>query len=498
MGATLSEIRRALTPAYRSIDLRSIIVALGDGSGWRNVVTVIRFSDDTQESVRETQDNLASTLDIPRELLHRELGPEHNLEPYVGVNVELSSYQPEDFDRLFRRSDQSLLDVDSRAIRLRDDDRVSIPFESTEPVLTDGAYLGHRGQDLYYWRWGSKDNSWSSTDGTHRITEKDIDSQLRSLGLRPLSEFAEQVVGLPWANSSALEILMPVQISVYVQQSVGTVKVAGSAPAGIAPIELELEVYAYPRGTHVRHGQVHRPDIRFGEPVDRRVQFEASVDVTNRPSPSTAELTLFKRQPGRVELWRERVALLSNNPLFETFTAFVPGEEVSDYLDALVKGAGIQACLLYKRFSKATTPNPARLLEHVTALIMGLCGLNPLPLAETQHDALPGDQPSGSADIVAATGAGVPILVGCTMAAPSDRDTSLLEAASVSINARSSSYEVRHHLVLVSGKPSATTASERVTVVPATGLVRAWQMIQRGEISQARAIFGVAEPGAGI
>ncbi|MCH7655403.1 MAG: hypothetical protein IIC95_05370 [Chloroflexi bacterium] len=431
-------------------------------------------------------------------MLTKDLGPEHNLEPYVGLNIELSSYAPDEFTRLFRRSAHSVLDVDSRAIHLRDDDKVSIPFDSTEPYLTDGAYLGHDGQHLYYWSWGSKDDSWSTGDGTHRVTKSEIDSQLRSLGLRSLAEFAEQVVGLPWANSNSLEILMPVQISVHVQQSVGTVKVSGSAPAAIAPFELELEVYAHSHGTYVRHGQVRRPDITFAEPVDRRIQFEASVDVTDRPSPSTAELTLFKRQPGRVELWRHRVALPSGDPLFDTFTEFVPAEEITEYLASLVKGTGVRDSSAYKRYSKVTKRDIDGLLEHVTAMLMSLCGLNPLPLAEIQHDSLPGDPTSGGADILGISESGVPLLVACTMAAPSEHDVSLLEAARLSINARSPSNQIPHHLVLVSGKPAATMSSQKVIVLSASSLTSVWDLICLGDKTGARAIFGIESPGIAL
>lgn len=55
-------------------------------------------------------------------MLNKRLGTEHNIEPYKGINIELSAYPVDHFERLVRRLSEGLVVTCNRAFRVLDPD----------------------------------------------------------------------------------------------------------------------------------------------------------------------------------------------------------------------------------------------------------------------------------------------------------------------------------------------------------------------------------------
>jgi hypothetical protein len=118
MSYSLNEVLEALKPTYASIDLRALIVSLGDGSGWRNVFTVARMSRKSQDEVNEEHARLVHDYDIPASFLTRSLDPWKNSEPFRGMNLELSSYPADSLSHVFGRLGEGLVRCSRRTIRV--------------------------------------------------------------------------------------------------------------------------------------------------------------------------------------------------------------------------------------------------------------------------------------------------------------------------------------------------------------------------------------------
>lgn len=96
---------------------------------------------------------------------------------------------------------------------------------------------------------------------------------------------------------------------------------------------------------------------------------------------------------------------------------------------------------------------------------------------------------SGSADIVASTQRGDPMLVSCTMAMPDARKRNMLLAAQTAIVNRSGMPLEAIRVVLVTGKPSVSPSDTGLLELAATDLERLWVMCRQGNLSEARRLL---------
>lgn len=55
---SIKDVLGGLRQSFKSINLRAVIVALGDGQDWQNAFTVIRFSAKTVEEISAEHDRL--------------------------------------------------------------------------------------------------------------------------------------------------------------------------------------------------------------------------------------------------------------------------------------------------------------------------------------------------------------------------------------------------------------------------------------------------------
>ena len=130
------------------------------------------------------------------------------------------------------------------------------------------------------------------------------------------------------------------------------------------------------------------------------------------------------------------------------------------------------------------------MIEYVVTYLLGLCQLSPILLSNPQYDVIHGGLEAGSADIVASTQGGVPILVSCTMAMPDARKRNMLLAARTAIANRTKVPLEAIKILLVTGKPSVSPSGTELLELAATDLERLWAMCQQGNLSEARRLLG--------
>lgn len=498
MGPSLREVAEALLPTYRSIDLRAVVVALGDGQGWRNVVTVVRLSETTPQEVKTSHEALISDLRLPSQFMNTQLGRQHAANPYVGFNVDLASYPASSFWSLADDIARGRIKTPSRVIRLIDAD--SIPLDNTDPALIRPEQSG-RSHWVYHWRWGQKTGEFTGavlSDGTRAaLTGPELDRRSRAAGLENFRALTEEIVGIPWYASDALEVYLPVYATLTnVEQSPTTMGVTGSAPRSLFPVVVEAKMTSYENSARRRYGASKRVTIHAPEGDEPEVPFSAEFDMPDRPAVGQLEVSLFKREPTRVEMGDLRVDLSSRALLFNVYSQFVPEADITEYLGVLVRGTGRNLSRLYQNFKSHNRQKKAEeLLEHLMTHLMALCELNPLSLADSQHDVVSGELSAGSADLVGLAAAGRPLLVSCTMGMPDEKKRGMLRSARTAVARRCGIEESAFVLVLVTGKPTSRPVSDDVHDVAASDLERVWKAIKRGDIAEGRRILGVQQAG---
>ena len=472
--------------------MRAVILSLGDVQGWRNVVTVLRFSEMTRDEVEQSHRDLVRALGLTDDLMTTKLGREHLVRPYVGFNIDLSASDASGAELITDQLERGSISTPTRAIYLTDN--TGVPLQDTEPVLIPGRFIPARSEwpRFYYWRWGNK-----ATVLNERGLDRQLDSQSRQARFRNFGSMTEEVVGVPWHAGGALEMHLPVYARLTgVESSPTTVTIGGIAHRALLPLTVEARMMSYEHSGPERQGPLMRQEIPAAGGEGSYQTFSCAFDVTDRPNVGQLDVALFKQGPTRVELGDAKVPLSSSAPLFNAYTAFVPEADLTQYLEALVAGQNINQCTLFKRYkARVTSKKAAELLEYVTAHLMGLCELNPITLSNPQYDAVSGDVAAGGADLLGLGDAGRPMLVSCTMGMPDGRKRGLLSSACAAIARRSGLSAATFVLVLVTGKPTAPNVDDDIHDVSAQDLERAWQMIQEGDISQARRVFGLQQPG---
>jgi hypothetical protein len=226
------------------------------------------------------------------------------------------------------------------------------------------------------------------------------------------------------------------------------------------------------------------------------IAFSQYYDLQGMPESADIEVSLYKPRPSRIDLSRLRRRLPSGIATYQAYTAFVPEDDVDGYLECLVTGREIRSCGLFRRYQpRDSSKKINELLEHAVNHLLALCHLNPVLLSNLNSDAIEGGMNAGSADILAATPDGEPLLVGCTMAMVDDRKRGMLLSGRKAICTRFQWQEDRVKLLLVSGKPDTASSSQEVHEIGASELQRLWEFIKRGDIGGAQALL-LARPQA--
>ena len=117
---TVEEVLGVLRPSFQGIDLRGIVVALGDKQEWRNVFTVIRFSDKTSQEISAEHDRLIKLNAIPAKILNKR--SDGNTEPYKGMRIVLASITTDKLDQLLDGIEQNIVNVNDVHFRIFDRD----------------------------------------------------------------------------------------------------------------------------------------------------------------------------------------------------------------------------------------------------------------------------------------------------------------------------------------------------------------------------------------
>ncbi len=496
---SIKEVLEVLRKSFKSIDLRAVIVAFGDDQGWQNAFTVIRLSAKTAEEISAEHDRLKKLYELPPELLYKRLGVEHNVEPYRGLNVELSAYPVDRFERLVGRLREGLVDTSNRAFRVFDHD-LAIDLIGEEMYLWQNLEYEDIGEHwpVYYWGRGDQrayiKGSPNEKGDRPQLEERDLDKQSRSVGLPNFRELAECITGRPFGRSSghAFEILFPVYARIKsVTPSFDTVNVNGRFHQALGKLVVECSLFEQTQWDRALGRSLGKDRIIPQSNGQDLVPFSISFPLKEPPESGRVRVSLFKQAATRVDLHDEQSSLKSGVLSFKAFAFFVPEEDITEYLGCLTSGTNIETCSIYRKFTpKNNSKKKDELIEYVVTYLLGLCQLNPILLSNPQYDVIHGGLQAGSADIVASTQGGIPILVSCTMAMPDARKRNMLLAARTAIANRAKVPLEAIKILLVTGKPSVSPSSTELLELAATDLERIWTMCRQGKLSESRRLLG--------
>jgi len=496
---SIEEVLEVLRKSFKSIDLRAVIVAFGDGQGWQNAFTVIRFSAKTVDEISTEHAGLKKLYELPSELLNKRLGIEHNIEPYRGMNVELSAYPVDRFERLVRRLREGIFDTSNRAFRVFDHD-LAIDLMREEMYLWQNLEYEDIGDHwpVYYWGHGDQraqlKGSPNEQGDRPQLEERDLDKQSRGVGLPNFRELAERITGRPFGRSSghAFEILFPVYARIKsVTPSFDTVTVNGHFHQALGELVVECSLFEQTQWERALGRSLGKDRVIPQINGKDLVPFSLRFPLKEPPESGRVRVSLFKQAATRVDLHGEQSSLKSGVLSFRAFASFVPEEDITEYLGCLTSGADIKTCRIYRRFTlKDNSKKKDELIEYVVTYLLGLCQLNPLLLSNPQYDVIHGGLEAGSADIVASTQGGDPILVSCTMAMPDARKRNMLLAARTAIANRFKVPLEAIKILLVTGKPSVSPSGRELLELAATDLERLWVMCREGNLSEARRLLG--------
>ena len=500
MNEIFGEIFEALSPSYQSVEVRAFLVAIGEGEGWRSASTVIRLSHDPYEQIESQHQKLVLAQRIPKEMLDTQLGRQHHLDAFRGMNVELSAYPIGEFWNLFRRFDLGIIDCRKRAFHVWDDPDLGIDLRKERVTRRFDAYATDDGPwEVYYLGRGQLTNRLIGTpdSGGNRasVDEPNLDGWARMAGQPSYRAMFERVLGVPHGQGEKLEIRAPIYACIdEIQASNGTVRVVGRYHSSLGQLSVECSFY--------RIGTQGYRVLLLSTPVSLEIapnagglkasSFSEEFTLSSNPEMGSAEATVYKMAPMRVDLYEKRSRLRSGVPSYKTFSAFVPDEDISALLSILVAGTDIIDCRLFNSVVARDGSNKLEeLIEYLTLNLMALCGLSPIWLSPLKHDVLSGGLSAGSADILATTREGDPILVSCTMAMPDSSKAGMLGPARTAICSRYQLQEERMKMVLVTGKPSVTEQYSDIKVLAAKDLSEVWEALQVGNVVAARHLLGV-------
>lgn len=503
------DIFGALKPSYRSIDLRAVLVALGDGQGWRSVLAILRFSTKGPEEVSQAHEALGQSYHLPTEFLRRSLSPSVNMYPYRGMNIELSSYDIDAFDCLVSRLNEGILSCRDRAFRLWDQGLgIDLAAEKAS-WRSDGYATDHDQWPVYYCGRGQQDTSLAGSPDASgvrpNVQERDLSDWARQAGLSNFRETCDRLLQASFGQGAKFEIRAPIYARIDgVHHSEKGLRVHGSFHTSLGGLSLECSVNRrdnrHQMATPQTLGRIQvQPQAQDGQLSPLSQDF-----VTDSPPVAgIATAVLFMGGPPRFDLAENSTDLRSGVPYFNAFTAFVPEADLGEYLAGLVSGQGIAQCQLFRRFHpKDSSKKADELLEYATNYILGLCQLNPILLSNPQYDSLTGGLSAGSADILAMTPKKDPLLVSCTMAMPDDRKLGMLTAARTAVCHRFGWPESQVKLLLVTGKPSVPQTnissfasginrSNEVRTLAAQDLENIWRSVRQGDTLGAWSLIGV-------
>jgi len=490
---TVGEVLDVLRPSFQGIDLRAVVVALGDQQGWQNAFTVIRFSVKTPEEISVEHDRLKTLYDIPAEILNKRLGREYNIEPYRGMRIELSSLAVGRLEQFVGGIHEGIIRTNDIAFRVFDHELgINLPKEMYLRGVDDEEN-GHR-WGAYHWGWGSQTANFAGApDGQGnklRLDSRDLDNQARSIGFADFQDLVEHITGQSFLRGSgfALQIVAPVYARITsIIPSHDAVGVTGCFHPALGKLTLECSLRESKQGEHACGRSLGRIPVSPQTTDQKFTQFSEKFLLTESPESGHVQASLFKQAATRVELHREQSPLKSGVMAFRAFTSFVPEEDITDYLRGLTSGTGIDCKIL----NKFTSKENSKVFEYVVTYLLGLCHLNPILLSNLKYDVVNGGFEAGSADIIALAQDGSVILVSCTIGMPDRNKRNMLIAARTAIAQRIKVSPQAIKLILISGKPSVSASDAEMVELAAADLKKIWEMIRGGNLSEARSLLGL-------
>lgn len=500
---SVGEVFEVLRQSFQAIDLRAIIAAVGDGKGWQNVLTVIRFTAKTLYQISAEHERLKSLYELhelPPQILNRRLGKEHSINPYKGINIELSSYSTAQFGHLVGDTSEGIIRVSNRAFLIPDYAPLGKDLMQEEMNLWNMDYedIGNRWPVYFFGHGQQRTNFEGSLDGEGerpRLDSQDLNKQSRSIGFADFHELVEQITGEPFGRSTgnSFEIFAPVYARITsVIPSSDKVEVLGNFHPALGQLVLECSLHE--RAQLRRAGGTLLGKIRVipQSPGQELTQFSQEFPLEKPPETGHVKVSLYKQTTTRVDFHNEQAPLRSGVPAFKAFTSFVPEEDITEYIDCLESGKDTSTCRIFRNFTpKDRSKKNAELFEYVVTYLLGLCQLNPILLSNPQYDVIHGGLQAGSADIVASAQGGGPLLVSCTMAMPDTRKRDMLLAARTGIANRTGIPLEDIRPVLVTGKPSVSHSDPELLELAATDLRRLWEMCKQGNLPEARHLLRV-------
>lgn len=491
---TVAEVLGTLKDSFQSIDFRAIVVCLGDNEGWRNVFTVIRFSDKTPDGISAEHEKLKKVYELPDGILYTPLGIEHRIDPYRGMNIWLSTYTVAQFQDIVSRIHLGIINDRNRASRVFDAD-LNIDLMNEEMYLESQGFEDRNDWwPQYRWGYGTQISSFTGIpDGQGKKLElrrRDLDKQVRDLGFADFQGLVERITERTFLRNSAnaLEIFVPIFARIdSVNQSGDGIKVDGRFHTALGNLTVECSLY---ESIDRSKTPVHSLGKVIINPFDagKAIQKFSNIFVLREP-PEKGQVTvcLFKQDKTRIDLHQKSSDLRSGVLTFRSFTSFVPEEAIGKYIKCLISGTGVTTCQLYKKYiPKNKSKKNEELIEQVVMYLFGLCQLNPILLSNPQYDVIEGGQQAGSADILASDQEGRPVLISCTMAMPDARKRDMLLAAQAAIASRIGVDAEMIRTILITGKPFVSKSDTRLVELAAQDLEQLWIMIQKGNIPEAR------------
>lgn len=498
---TVKEVLEALRQSFQGVDLRAVVVALGDQEGWLSAFTVIRFSAKTPQEISEEHEKLKNLYRLPSEVLNKRLGVEHNIEPYKGMNIELSAYAVSQFEQLVRLIPAGIINGCDRSFRVVDRD-FGVALMQEEMYLQSLVYQEMSDPwPIYYWGRGTQNANFEGSPNGQgerpKLNERDLDRQARNLDFASFQDLVGRITQASFLQSSghAFEIHAPVYA-----------RIASIAPSNDA---VQVFVYFHPALGDLtvecslcdeRQGQRTPPrslgNVRVAPQTKGQefTQFSHEFALEKPPATGLVTASLFKRGAARIDLHQQSSPLRSGVLSFRAFTSFVPEDEVTEYLECLTSGENIAACRIWRRFTpKESSKKADELIEHVVTYLLSLCELSPILLSNPQYDVIEGGLQAGSADIFATAHSVTPILVSCTMAMSDPKKRGMLLAARTAIANRVRVPPETIRLVLVTGKPSVAPSDAEMVELAAEDLKELWAMVRQGNLFGAKRRLGLQQ-----
>jgi hypothetical protein len=502
MEISFKEAPDILEPTYQSIDLRAVLVSPGDKQGWRSLLTVIRFSDKSPGEISKEHATLMRLHSLTAEFLKRPLKRQSDIRTFRGMNVELSSYATNQRDYLLGRLAEGIINCKGHGRFCVWDEIHGFNLGNEQMSWRNDPYAtDNRQWPVYYWGIGERTRDLVGTPDSQgnrpRVQTSELTTWARAAGFANFDQVCERLLGVPFSapvyRANSLEIRAPVyaQIDDVITYDKG-IRVQGSFNSSLGRLVLECSVSQYNSQWSylVPAMPLERRDINPQGQGEKIQPFAEELAVNTPLEMGKATAVLFKLSPRRVHLIEHSSSLGSGIPFFKAFQSFVPEAHIEECLNRLNSGDSIIDCQLYKRYKPK---DESKLLEFVTNDLLALCHLNPRLLAP--YDALAAPSNPGSADILAASPDGLPLLVSCTMAMPDDRKANMLGAARTVICQRYKWPEENVKLLLVTGKPSVSDPyTSGIRTLAATDLDKMWELIKHGDVSGARGLIGIQVP----